>query len=103
MKTHTFKMTRVYETIIEIDSENVKDAFNKLQDVDVYQLELEQCNVVQERIELESDTCNANKQKDTKRMIIENFMLWYTGELTEETQDSIYEYVENDHVNELTK
>jgi hypothetical protein len=103
METYTFKMTRVYETIIEIDSENVKDAFNKLQDVDVYQLELEQCNVVQERIELESDTCNANKQKDTKRMIIENFMLWYTGELTEETQDSIYEYVENDHVNELTK
>jgi hypothetical protein len=55
METYTFKMTRVYETIIEIDSENVKDAFNKLQDVDVYQLELEQCNVVHEQIELEYD------------------------------------------------
>ena len=55
METYTFKMTRVYETIIEIDSENVKDAFNKLQDFDVYQLELEQCNVVHEQIELEYD------------------------------------------------
>jgi hypothetical protein len=44
-----------------------------------------------------------NEHKAIKRMIIENFMLWYTGELTEETQDSIYEYVEDDHVNELTK
>ena len=55
MKTHTFKMTRVYETIIEIEAENVKDAFNKLQDVDVYQLELEQCNVVHDAIELQYD------------------------------------------------
>jgi hypothetical protein len=44
-----------------------------------------------------------NEHKAIKRMIIENFMLWYTGELTEETQDSIYEYVEDDHINELTK
>ena len=51
MKTHTFKMTRVYETIIEIEAENIKDAFNKLQDVDVYQIELEQCCVVHEQIE----------------------------------------------------
>lgn len=43
------------------------------------------------------------EQKAIKRMIIENFMLWYTGELTEENQDSIYEYVEDDHVNELEK
>jgi hypothetical protein len=55
METYTFKMTRVYETIIEIDAENVKDAFNKLQDVDVYQLELEQCNVVHDAIELQYD------------------------------------------------
>jgi hypothetical protein len=48
-------MTRVYETIIEIDAENVKDAFNKLQYVDVYQLELEQCNVVHDAIELQYD------------------------------------------------
>jgi hypothetical protein len=55
MKTHTFKMTRVYETIIEIDAENIKDAFNKLQGMDVYQLELEQCNVVHEQIESQDD------------------------------------------------
>ena len=55
MKTYTFKMTRVYETIIEIDAENVKDAFNKLQDIDVYQIELEQCCVVNEEIELQDD------------------------------------------------
>jgi hypothetical protein len=55
METYTFKMTRVYETIIEIDAENVKDAFNKLQEVDVYQLELEQCNVVHDAIELQYD------------------------------------------------
>jgi hypothetical protein len=48
-------MTRVYETIIEIDAENIKDAFNKLQGMDVYQLELEQCNVVHEQIESQDD------------------------------------------------
>lgn len=45
--------------------------------------------------------CNTNKQKETKRMIIENFMLWYTRELTVETQETIHEYVEQDHVNAL--
>lgn len=44
-----------------------------------------------------------NEQKAVKRMIIENFMLWYTGELTEVMQDFIHEYVEDDHVNELKK
>lgn len=44
-----------------------------------------------------------NEQKEIKRMIIENFMLWYTGELTEDMQCFIHEYVEDDHVNELTK
>jgi hypothetical protein len=44
-----------------------------------------------------------NEQKAIKRMIIENFMLWYTGELTEDMQCFIHEYVEDDHVNELTK
>ena len=44
-----------------------------------------------------------NEQKAIKRMIIENFMLWYTGELTELMQDFINEYVEEDHVNELEK
>ena len=44
-----------------------------------------------------------NEQKEIKRMIIENFMLWYTGELTEDMQCFIHEYVEDDHVNELER
>jgi hypothetical protein len=44
-----------------------------------------------------------NEHQAIKRMIIENFMLWYTGELTEEMQCFINEYVKDDHVNELTK
>jgi hypothetical protein len=55
MKTYTYKMTRVYETIIEIDAENELDASSKLKDIDVYQIELEQCCVVHETIELEDD------------------------------------------------
>lgn len=43
------------------------------------------------------------EQKAIKRMIIENFMLWFTGELTEDMQCFIYEYVEDDHVNEIEK
>ena len=30
MKTYTFRMTRIYETIIEIDDENNKEEFEKL-------------------------------------------------------------------------
>jgi hypothetical protein len=55
MKTYTFKMTRVYETLIVVDAENKQDAFNKLKEIDVYQIELEQCCVVQEDIELEDE------------------------------------------------
>ena len=55
MKTYIFKMTRIYETIIEVEAENEKDAFKDLQNIDVYQLELEQCCVVHETIELEDD------------------------------------------------
>ena len=55
MKTYTYKMTRVYETIIEIDAENEQDASQKLFEKDLYQIELEQCCVVNETIELEDD------------------------------------------------
>jgi hypothetical protein len=48
-------MTRVYETIIEIDAENEQDASQKLFEKDLYQIELEQCCVVNETIELEDD------------------------------------------------
>jgi hypothetical protein len=55
MNTYTFKMTRVYETIIKVEAENENDAFNRLRDIDVYQMELEQCCVVDETMELEED------------------------------------------------
>lgn len=86
-------MTRVYETYIEV--EDGKELGNE-----IYAMELEQCNVVKESIELENKE-SIDKQKEIKKMIIENFMLWYTGELTELMQDFINEYVEDDHVNEL--
>lgn len=49
-------MTRVYETIIEIESESEQDASQKLFEKDLYQIELEQCCVVNETIELEDDS-----------------------------------------------
>jgi hypothetical protein len=55
MNTYTFKMTRVYETIIKVEAENENDAFNRLRDIEVYQMELEQCCVVDETMELEED------------------------------------------------
>jgi len=45
MEKFTFKMTRTYETIIEIDAENYDDAQKQLEGIDVYSTELEQCNV----------------------------------------------------------
>jgi hypothetical protein len=55
MKTYTYKITRVYETIIEIEAENEHDASQKLLEKDLYQIELEQCCVVNETIELGDD------------------------------------------------
>ena len=55
MEKYTFKMTRVYETIIEIESESEQDASQKLFEKDLYQIELEQCCVIHETIELEDE------------------------------------------------
>ena len=45
-------MKRTYETIFEIEAENVTKAINKLNsEVDKYIVELEQCCVVNEEIE----------------------------------------------------
>jgi hypothetical protein len=97
-------MIRVYETIIEIESENEHDASQKLLEKDLYQIELEQCCVVQEDIVLESETCNNNEQKDIKKMIIENFMLWYTSNDEERIRmkDALQSYLDEDHVDELS-
>jgi hypothetical protein len=55
MKTFIYKMTRVYETLIEINAENEFEASEKLFEKDIYQIELEQCYIVSENIELEDD------------------------------------------------
>lgn len=57
MKTYTFKMTRVYETLIVVDAENEQDAFKKLNDLGdmIYTMEFEQCFVTEEKIELETE------------------------------------------------
>lgn len=56
MKTYTFKMTRVYETLIVVDAESESEAFKKLNELGdmIYTIELEQCCVTEEKIELES-------------------------------------------------
>ena len=48
-------MTRVYETLIEVEAKNELDADKKLSELDIYQIELEQCCVVYEKIELEDN------------------------------------------------
>ena len=55
MKTFIYKMTRVYETLIEVEAKNELDADKKLSELDIYQIELEQCCVVYEKIELEDN------------------------------------------------
>ena len=51
-------MTRIYETLIEIDAENHNEAFEKLDELGdmIYTIELEQCCVTEEKIELEKST-----------------------------------------------
>jgi hypothetical protein len=48
MEKFTFKMSRTYETIIEIDAENYADAQKQLAGIDKYAIELEQCCVTNE-------------------------------------------------------
>jgi hypothetical protein len=55
MKTFIYKITRVYETLIEVEAKNELDADKKLSELDIYQIELEQCCVVYEKIELEDN------------------------------------------------
>lgn len=56
MEKYTFKMTRVYETLIVVDAENESEAFKKLNELGdmIYTIEFEQCFVTEEKIELES-------------------------------------------------
>lgn len=45
-----FVMTRTYETIIEVDADDLETAEKQLAEIDVYAIELEQCCVVEETI-----------------------------------------------------
>ena len=58
MEKYTFKMTIVYETLIVVDAENELDALDKLTELGdmIYTIELEQCCVTEEKIELEKST-----------------------------------------------
>jgi hypothetical protein len=55
MKTYKYKLVRVYETLIEVEAKNELDADKKLSELDIYQIELEQCCIVYEKIELDDD------------------------------------------------
>ena len=63
MNTYNFKMTRMYETNIEVDAENEQDAQKRFDDLidDIYAKELEQCNVTYEKIELEKKVTELEK------------------------------------------
>ena len=57
MKRFTLTMSRTYQTIFEIEAENVSEAINKLHKMeDRYAAEMEQCNVINEQIECTGET-----------------------------------------------
>ena len=68
MNTYNFKMTRVYETQIGVFAKDEQDAQKKLEDLrdEIYAEEIRQCNVVEEKIELE-----------TKLTEIQKALLWF--------------------------
>jgi hypothetical protein len=45
-----FIITRTYETIIEVDAEDLETAEKQLAEIDIYAVELEQCCCVDETI-----------------------------------------------------
>jgi hypothetical protein len=45
-----FIITRTYETIIEVDADDLETAEKQLAEIDIYAVELEQCCVVNETI-----------------------------------------------------
>lgn len=49
-KKYKFKMVRKYETNLEVWAENEYEAEKMFQDVDMYEMELEQCNVEYEQV-----------------------------------------------------
>jgi len=60
MNTYNFKMTRVYETNMVFDALDEQDAQKKFEE-SKYAEELRQCNVVEEKIELEAKLTELQK------------------------------------------
>ena len=56
MRTYNFLMSRTYHTTLQVEAESEQEAREKLNKLDVYSVELEQCCVVDEHIILESET-----------------------------------------------
>jgi len=56
MKTYNFLMSRTYHTTLQVEAESEQEAREKLNKLDLYSVELDQCCVVDEHIILESET-----------------------------------------------
>jgi hypothetical protein len=81
MNTYQFKMTRVYETMISIQADSDQDAQKRFEDLK-YDEELNQCNVLEEKVELVQ-----------KLSEIETALLWFKGNgfhAFEDGEGSIY-------------
>lgn len=84
-------MTRTYETIFEVEAESVSDAMSKLhQDENRYEIELEQCNVIDEQIDCVE---SKNEQPLNKYAIIstwngEGYSYLNTAEIMEFKDDT---------------
>jgi hypothetical protein len=48
MKNYNVQITRKYVTDVTVEAESHEDAIKRLSLVDIYQMELEQCNVTEE-------------------------------------------------------
>lgn len=57
MKKFKYTLTRVYETIIEIEAKDEFDADKKISELDIYQIESDQCNVLYEKLKIDDDFC----------------------------------------------
>jgi hypothetical protein len=88
MNTYNFKMTRVYETNMEVNALDEQDA-QKIFEESKYAEELKQCNVVEEKIDYEA-----------KLPEVQKALLWYeqNGFECYDNDDTIYLVVLGFHV-----
>jgi hypothetical protein len=55
MKTYNITINRTYSTQVQLTAKSTEDALNKLKDVNIYEIEMEQCNVIEEKIDVEKE------------------------------------------------